>query len=90
MTAQCLTLAVVLVFRLSRFICAGGTLLAAIGLAFIVLSIYLADTDGTFAAAPASIFGRNCSMRRLSWRSRRSYFCRGRPGANCTDRLRRA
>jgi cytochrome b561 len=55
-TAQYLGLAIILAFTLNhanRFVRAAGTLLVAIGLAFIVLSIYLADTDGTFAAVPA-------------------------------------
>jgi hypothetical protein len=59
MTAQYLILAVVLAFTLNHanpFVRAGGTLLAAVGLAFIVLSIVLADLDGTFAA-------RICSTR---------------------------
>ena len=58
MTAQYLILAVLLAFTLShanRFVRAGGTLLAATGLAFIVLSIILADLDGTFAALPAGV-----------------------------------
>jgi cytochrome b561 len=57
MTAQYLVLAIVLAVTLNhrnRFVRAAGTLLAAIGLSFIVLSVYLADTDGTFAAAPAA------------------------------------
>ncbi len=56
MIAQYLALAILLAVTLNhgnRFVRAGGTLLAAVGLAFIVLSIYLADTDGTFAAVPA-------------------------------------
>jgi cytochrome b561 len=59
MTAQYLLLALVLAVTLNhpnRFFRAAGTLLVAIGLAFIVLSIYLADTDGTFAAAPSGNF----------------------------------
>jgi cytochrome b561 len=59
MIAQYLVLAIVLAVTLNhgnRFVRAGGTLLAAIELAFIVLSIYLADTDGTFAAVPAANF----------------------------------
>jgi cytochrome b561 len=55
MTGQYLVLAVLLAVTLNhanRFIRAGGTLLAAIGLMFIVASIVLADTDGTFAALP--------------------------------------
>jgi cytochrome b561 len=58
-TAQYLGLAIILAITLNhanRFVRAGGTLLAAIGLSFIVLSIYLADTDGTFAALPAGNF----------------------------------
>ena len=58
MTAQYLILAVVLAFTLNHanpFVRAGGTLLAAVGLAFIVLSIVLADLDGTFAALPAGL-----------------------------------
>ncbi len=58
MTAQYLILAVVLAFTLnhaSPFVRAGGTLLAAVGLAFIVLSIVLADLDGTFAALPPEV-----------------------------------
>ncbi len=58
MTAQYLILAVVLAFTLNHanpFVRAGGTLLAAVGLAFIVLSIVLADLDGTFAALPAGM-----------------------------------
>jgi cytochrome b561 len=54
--AQYLVLAVLLSVTLShanRFVRSFGTLVAAIGLAFIVLSIYLADTDGTFAAVRA-------------------------------------
>lgn len=60
MTAQYLVLAVALAFTLNhanRFVRAGGTLLAAIGLAFIVLSIVLADLDGTFASLPAGMGG---------------------------------
>lgn len=56
MTAQYLMLAIALAVTLNhrnRFVRASGSLLAAIGLAFIVLSVYLADTDGTFAAIPA-------------------------------------
>ena len=59
MTAQYLVLAIVLAVTLNhrnRFVRAVGTLLVAIGLAFIVLSIYLADTDGTFAALPPGSF----------------------------------
>jgi cytochrome b561 len=55
-TAQYLGLAIILAITLNhanRFVRAGGTLLVAVGLAFIVLSIYLADTDGTFAAVAA-------------------------------------
>jgi cytochrome b561 len=55
MIAQYLILAMVLAVTLNhpnRLVRSGGTLLAAIGLGFIVLSIYLADTDGTFASAP--------------------------------------
>jgi len=57
-TAQYLILAVVIAFTLNHanpFVRAGGTLLAAVGLAFIVLSIILADLDGTFAALPAGL-----------------------------------
>ena len=36
----------------NRVVRALGTLLVAIALAFIILSIVLADTDGTFAALP--------------------------------------
>jgi cytochrome b561 len=56
MTAQYLVLALLLAVTLNhrnRFVRAAGTFLVAIALAFIVLSIYLADTDGTFAALPA-------------------------------------
>lgn len=59
MIAQYIGLAIILAITLNhtnRFVRAAGTLLAAIGLAFIVLSIYLADTDGTFAAVPAGNF----------------------------------
>ena len=59
MTAQYLILAVVLAVALNhanRFVRAGGTLLAAIGLIFIIASIILADFDGTFAAA-ATAYG---------------------------------
>jgi cytochrome b561 len=52
MIAQYLLIALVLAVTLNhanRFLRAAGTLLAAVGLGFIVLSIYLADTDGTFA-----------------------------------------
>jgi membrane protease YdiL (CAAX protease family) len=55
-TAQYLCLAVILALTLNhanRYVRACGTLIVAIALAFIVLSIYLADTDGTFAALPA-------------------------------------
>jgi hypothetical protein len=58
-TAQYLVLAIELAVTLNhrnRFVRAVGTLLVAIGLAFIVLSIYLADTDGTFAALPPGSF----------------------------------
>jgi cytochrome b561 len=58
-TAQYLGLAFLVAITLNhanRFVRAAGTLLVAIGLAFIVLSIYLADTDGTFAALPAANF----------------------------------
>ena len=57
MTAQYLFLAIALAVALNhknRFVRSGGTMLAAIGLGFIVLSIYLADTDGTFASEPPS------------------------------------
>jgi cytochrome b561 len=57
-TAQYLFLALVLALTLNhrnRFLRAAGTLLAAIALGFIVLSVILADTDGTFAAAPAGM-----------------------------------
>jgi len=57
-TAQYLILAVILAFTLNhanRFVRAAGTLLAGIGLAFIVLSIVLADLDGTFAALPGGL-----------------------------------
>jgi cytochrome b561 len=56
MTAQYLVLAIVLAVTLNhahRFVRAAGTALAAISLAFIVLSIALADRDGTFAVLPA-------------------------------------
>jgi cytochrome b561 len=56
MTAQYLGLAIVLAVTLNHrncFVRAAGTLLVAIGLAFIVLSVYLADVDGTFEALPA-------------------------------------
>lgn len=59
MTAQYLVLAIVLALTLNhrnRFVRAAGSLLVAIGLAFIILSVYLADTDGTFAALPARSF----------------------------------
>jgi len=58
MTAQYLILAVALAFTLNHanpFVRAGGTLLAAVGLSFIVLSIVLADLDGTFAALPPEV-----------------------------------
>jgi cytochrome b561 len=57
MIAQYLVIAIVLAVTLNhtnRFVRAAGTLLVTTGLAFIVLSIYLADTDGTFAAVPAA------------------------------------
>ena len=57
MIAQYFILAIGLALTLNsgyRVVRAGGTLLAAVGLAFIVLSIYLADTDGTFATLPAA------------------------------------
>lgn len=60
MTAQYLILAVAIAFTLNHanpFVRAGGTLLAAVGLAFIILSIVLADLDGTFAALPAGLGG---------------------------------
>jgi len=60
LTAQYLVLAVLLAFTLNHanpFVRAGGTLLAAVGLAFIVLSIILADLDGTFAALPSGLGG---------------------------------
>ena len=56
MIAQYLSIALVLAVTLNhanRVVRAAGTLLAATGLAFIVLSIYLADTDGTFAKVRA-------------------------------------
>jgi cytochrome b561 len=59
LTAQYLVLAILLAGTLNhanRYVRAAGTLLVAIGLAFIVLSIYLADTDGTFAALAAGNF----------------------------------
>ena len=59
MTAQYLGIAILLVVTLNhsnRFVRAGGTFLVALGLSFIVLSIYLADTDGTFAATSADNF----------------------------------
>jgi cytochrome b561 len=52
---QYLSLAVIFAITLShanRFVRAFGTLLVAIALAFIVFSIALADTDGTFATLP--------------------------------------
>jgi cytochrome b561 len=55
MIAQYLLLAILLAGTLNhrnRFVRAAGTLLVAVGLAFIVSSIYLADTDGTFGALP--------------------------------------
>lgn len=55
MIAQYLFLAVTLAITLNhanRFVRAFGTLLSAIALAFIIISIVLADTDGTFAALP--------------------------------------
>lgn len=58
MTAQYLGLALVLALTLNnrnRLVRAAGTLLAAIALGFVVLSVILADADGTFAAAPAGI-----------------------------------
>jgi cytochrome b561 len=58
MTALYLILAVALAFTLNHanpFVRAGGTLLAAVGLSFIVLSIVLADLDGTFAALPPEV-----------------------------------
>jgi len=59
MTAQYLVLAIMLAVTLNhanRFVRAAGTALAAISLAFIVLSIALADIDGTFAVLPADNF----------------------------------
>jgi hypothetical protein len=59
MTAQYLVLAIKLAVTLNhanRFVRAAGTALAAISLAFIVLSIALADIDGTFAVLPADNF----------------------------------
>ncbi len=59
MTAQSRGLAIILAITLNhanRYVRAGGTLLVAVGLSFIVLSIYLADTDGTFAAPAARTF----------------------------------
>lgn len=56
MIAQYLVIAVVLAVTLNhpnRFVRSAGTLLAAIALTFILLSIYLADADGTFAAVAA-------------------------------------
>jgi hypothetical protein len=56
MTAQYLALAILVAATLNHrncFVRAAGTLLGAIGLAFIVLSVYLADADGTFEALPA-------------------------------------
>jgi cytochrome b561 len=56
MTAQYLAIALVLAVSLNhahRFVRAAGTALAALSLAFIVLSIVLADLDGTFAVLPA-------------------------------------
>ena len=70
MTAQYLILAVVLAFTLNHanpFVRAGGTLLAAVGLAFIVLSIVLADLDGNFAAGvPRVVVGLTRCIRRCS------------------------
>jgi cytochrome b561 len=60
-TAQYLILAVLLAATLNhanRFVRAAGTLLAAVGLAFIILSIWLADTDGTFAALPDGLLNQ--------------------------------
>lgn len=59
MTVQYLVLAILLAVTLNhanRFVRAAGTALAAMSLAFIVLSIVLADMDGTFAALPAVNF----------------------------------
>ena len=57
MAASYLVLAVVLAVALNhrnRFVRAAGSLIAALGLAMIAVSIVLADFDGTFAAAPGS------------------------------------
>lgn len=59
MISQYLVLAIVLAVTLNhrnRFVRAAGTLLVAVALAFIVMSIYLADTDGTFAALSAGSY----------------------------------
>jgi cytochrome b561 len=55
MAASYLVLAIVLAFALNHsngLIRAAGTLIAALGLAMIVVSIILADFDGTFSALP--------------------------------------
>lgn len=52
-----LALAIVLAFTLNaraRWLRIAGTVVAALGLAMMVLSIILADLDGTFAALPSS------------------------------------
>ncbi len=74
MIAQTPGLAIVLAITLNhanRFVRAGGTLLVAIGLAFIVLSIYPADTGERLPPRAQGGSVRNPSMRRPSWRWRR-------------------
>ncbi|MBC8048880.1 MAG: cytochrome b [Chitinophagales bacterium] len=58
MTESYLVLALILAFTLNssnRWVRAGGTLLAALGLSMIAFSIVLADFDGTFSAMPPSL-----------------------------------
>ncbi len=61
MATSYLVLAIILAFTLNnanRWVRAGGTFLAALGLTMIAFSIYLANVDGTFAAVPVEPLDR--------------------------------
>ncbi len=91
MTAQYLALAILVAATLNHrncFVRAAGTLLVAVGLAFIVASVYLADTDARLGAYRQGAFARSCSMYKRRLRSWQSLFCCGLPGASCVVRGR--
>ena len=59
MALSYLALALALALSLNaanRFVRAGGTLLAAAALSLLVVSIVVADFDGTFRAMPSGLF----------------------------------